>query len=87
MKQFWTKWNDHMDEDDVYQYIRKDFDNDGYGRGGKRDYDDYHSNPESKLRVLANVYEKIEDFFQSQGKDVRQYMGERSRRGRGLTGR
>lgn len=83
MREFWKKWGEYLDEEDVYRYIRRDMDDDDYRRGnGRRDGDNYnHMDKESQLRKLARIYEKIQDYFESQGIDPRTYMNEHNRRG------
>lgn len=82
MRTFWQKRIDSMDEQDAYDYIKKSFrdaDDEHYARGGSSSggrgtSSSYHADPNSKLKELAEIYEKIQDFFQSIGVDYRNYL-------------
>jgi hypothetical protein len=79
---YWNKWMESLDDEDIYRHIRRDFEDDNRRGDGRRDGDNYHHmDKESQLRKLAKIYEKIEDYFESQGLDPRSYMEQNRRTG------
>lgn len=84
MERYWQKYAPELDEQAAYDNILQSLrENEYYARGGGNSstnsnrggsYSSYHENPEHKLKELAKMYEKIQDFFLALGLDMKMYI-------------